>query len=69
MGSAGSALNSLENEVARRELSKPLDASDIKDGKEAMEEVIRLRKEVRTNVCSLRVWEGRTHYLLRTIYY
>ncbi|GMH89140.1 hypothetical protein TL16_g11364 [Triparma laevis f. inornata] len=47
MGSAGSALNSLENEVAQRELSKPLDASDIKDGKEAMEEVIRLRKELR----------------------
>ena len=46
MGAASSALNSIENEIAQRELAKPLDASDIADGSAAIEEVIRLRKEV-----------------------
>ncbi|GMH80864.1 hypothetical protein TrLO_g11505 [Triparma laevis f. longispina] len=47
MGAASSALNSIENEIAQRELAKPLDASDIADGPAAIEEVIRLRKELR----------------------
>mmetsp|Transcript_24228 Transcript_24228/g.50538 ORF Transcript_24228/g.50538 Transcript_24228/m.50538 type:complete len:183 (-) Transcript_24228:977-1525(-) len=48
MGAAGSALNSLENEVAQRELAKPLDGSDVAhSGEAALEEVVRLRRELR----------------------
>ena len=48
MGSTGSTLNSLEKSVARRELSKPLDGSDVMhSGEAAIEEVVRLRKELR----------------------
>ncbi|GMH56045.1 hypothetical protein TrRE_jg1722 [Triparma retinervis] len=48
MGAAGSALNSLENSVAQRELAKPLDGSDVAhSGEAALEEVVRLRRELR----------------------
>jgi hypothetical protein len=48
MGSASSALNSIENEIAQRELAKPLDGSDVAHSPTAaLEEVKRLRKELR----------------------
>jgi hypothetical protein len=48
MGSATSALNSVENEIAARELAKPVDGSDVAHSPTAaLEEVKRLRRELR----------------------
>ena len=48
MGSASSALNSVENEIAARELAKPVDGSDVAHSPTAaLEEVKRLRRELR----------------------
>ena len=47
MGSGSSALNVSHTRIAQLELAKPLDGSDIGSPEEAMQEVIRLRKELR----------------------
>ena len=43
---ATSSVNSHANAVLQREIGRPLDASDLKDGSEALEEVKRLRGEL-----------------------